>query len=186
MVAVDEGGELYLDSQVAQGILQVIHEAKETVIVVSPYLRLWDDAKKAIRAAKKRRVNVTLILREDDEERQAGRLDIEWLKSNKVDCVRVPNLHAKIYLNEDTVLLSSMNLTNSSLENCEVAYKVTDAFSQNRIRQRVENLMANFSSSKTFCARCGKANRLRSHSTAQDLPLCLTCYEEWKKANDLK
>ncbi len=185
-MVVDEGGELYLDGQVAPGILQIIHEAKETVIVVSPYLRLWDDAKKAIRAAKKRKVNVTLILREDEAERQTVSLDIDWLDSNKVNYIRVPNLHAKIYLNEDSVLLSSMNLTNSSLENCEVAYKITDAFSQNRIRQRVENLMANNSSSKTFCARCGKTNRPRNHSTVSDLPLCLTCYEEWKRANGLQ
>ena len=182
---VDEGGEVYLDDQVAQGILQVIHEAKESVILVSPFLKLWDDAKKAIRAARKRKVAVSFILREDEADKLSGHPDVSWLRSNKVACVTVPNLHAKVYINEDTVLLSSMNLTDYSIGNCEVAYRVTDAFSQNRIRQRVENLMADSSSVTTFCARCGKPNRLRSYSAAQDLPLCRTCYEEWKRANGL-
>ena len=182
---VDEGGEVYLDTQVAPGILQIIHEAKESVIVVSPYLRLWDEAKKAIRAARKRRVDVKFILREDEADKLSGHPDVNWLRSNKVDCVTVPNLHAKMYINEDTILLSSMNLTDYSIGNCEVAYRVTDAFSQNRIRQRVENLITDSSSAKTFCARCGKSNRLRNHSAVQDLPLCLTCYEEWKRANGL-
>ena len=92
---VDEGGEVYLDAQVAPGILQIIHEAKESVIVVSPYLRLWDEAKKAIRAARKRRVDVKFILREDEADKLSGHPDVNWLRSNKVDCVTVPNLARK-------------------------------------------------------------------------------------------
>ena len=193
-MAVDAGniGDILGGKEVANAILSVIREARKQLFVVSPYLDIceWDEAKAAIEVAKAQSssTSIRFIVCKDDQGTRTKQ-SIKWLKGRDIPVVEVEKLHAKIYINENSILSCSMNLTQSSLKNHEVAHQVMDETSKNRMRQQVRNLMTSNPKEMTVCARCGSLNRPRNRSAgqtpAENLPLCYACYLEWKKTNDL-
>ena len=67
--------------------------------------------------------------------------DIEWLQELGVKVHAVENLHAKIYLNESSVLVTSMNLLESSSKNSmEICISVNDQEAQKEVRGYVSSL----------------------------------------------
>ena len=123
---------------VSSAVTQLIREAKESVVLVSPYNSFWDHLRDAIRLAIKRHVQVTVIYREGEKEND----DITWLKKEGATVYVVDRLHAKLYLNEASVLLTSMNLHQSSREKSrEVGIHVDDADAQRELRSYVNELI---------------------------------------------
>ncbi|MSQ13007.1 MAG: hypothetical protein EXR47_02470 [Dehalococcoidia bacterium] len=191
---------VFVDQDVVGQILGVIDGAKQYVVIVSPYLDMWQHAQNAIGRAVKRGVDVRMFLRND---RDKPPLDqIRWLFSNKVKVFAVQRLHAKIYMNEQTVLISSMNFTESSAMNSlEIAYLVGDPEHAKRVREYVKG---NITSSAVqvpttseippsveqanpigrapvnvavgFCIRCKR--NLYFEPTK---PLCDDCYDSWAR-----
>lgn len=172
MGVVVEARDLFqCDEDVAEAILDVIRTAKKEITIVSPYLKLWDEAKRAIQDARRRNVEISFILRY--EKKLLHNQDLDWLEDNGIDWDAFPNLHAKIYLNEDTVLLSSMNLYEySARRNFEVCYAVPDATSKRAIREYVDT----FKEPAAFCIRCGTDIELNPFK-----PLCEDDYRSWKR-----
>ncbi|MBM3946085.1 MAG: phosphatidylserine/phosphatidylglycerophosphate/cardiolipin synthase family protein [SAR202 cluster bacterium] len=127
---------VFVDSEVSTQILGVINEARQYVVIVSPYLRMWGHARRAVEQALRRGVRVSMYLRDDQDKPPLDQ--IQWLVSNGVSVFAVQGLHAKVYMNEQTVLLSSMNFTESSaLNSLEIAYLVRDSEHAQRIREYV-------------------------------------------------
>lgn len=102
------------DDAVAQTALALIREANEYVVLVSPYNAFWTHLKNEITFAIERKVRVTAIYNPNGYSRGDGN---EWLMGTGATVYRLPNLHAKLYLNESAALLSSMNLTERSSRN---------------------------------------------------------------------
>jgi phosphatidylserine/phosphatidylglycerophosphate/cardiolipin synthase-like enzyme len=102
----------FVDEEVASEVLAIVREAEKYVVVVTPYLDLWGHAQDAFRLAVKKGTKVTVILRHDPEKLKGD--DVGWLVSNGIKVQAREYLHAKIYLNEHSVLVSSMNLTEFS------------------------------------------------------------------------
>lgn len=102
------------DDEIAPAVLRIIREAKEFVVLVSPFNAFWTHLKNEIQIAIQRKVRVTLIYQAESYARGDG---TEWLLAQGGTVYRHPNLHAKIYLNESSAMLSSMNLTQGSSKN---------------------------------------------------------------------
>ncbi len=102
------------DDEIAPAVLRIIREAKEFVVLVSPFNAFWTHLKNEIQIAIQRKVRVTLIYQAESYARGDG---TEWLLAQGGTVFRHPNLHAKIYLNESSAMLSSMNLTQGSSKN---------------------------------------------------------------------
>ena len=140
-----EAKRVHFDDEVREAILRVIDDAEEYVIFVSPYVNLWDDVTGAIKRARARHVDVSLVLIDESRSRAEWKRQkfddlCQSLATQGVKPVPLPRsdeLHAKIYLSERTVLLSSMNLLASSLCNREFAYSVADREDAGRIRHYV-------------------------------------------------
>ena len=140
-----EAKRVHFDDEVREAILRVIDDAEEYVIFVSPYVNLWDDVTGAIKRARARHVDVSLVLIDESRSRAEWKRQkfddlCQSLATQGVKPVPLPRsdeLHAKIYLSEKTVLLSSMNLLESSLRNREFAYSVADREDAIRIRYYV-------------------------------------------------
>ena len=196
---VGETDTVHFDSDVATTVLRIFDDAKEYVVAVSPWLHLWGHAKNAIRKAKKRQVDIFFVIRKDDSYRDNREADLKWLREQDVRVFLVEGLHAKIYFNEETVLLSSMNLlTGSSRNSLEVACTLIDRESQGQVRHYVKQSVIGIASevsahpsasqdvgvTKTgsiqtlklqgFCLRCKKPI-----SFNESKPLCPPCYKEW-------
>ncbi len=130
---------IVIDDGVPSAVTKLIREANEHLILVSPYNSFWDHLRNEIHLAiTKRGVQVTVIYREGEKESE----DIIWLREEGATVHVVDRLHAKLYLNESSVLLTSMNLLQSSREKSkEVGIHVNDADAQKELRNYVDNLI---------------------------------------------
>lgn len=107
-------------NNVSGEILNLLDEANEKVIIVSPYCKFdkWYKLVKKLRDLQDRNIEVEFYIRdnEPDSYKQVAELGITPI------CI--PNLHAKLYLNEKYGIVTSMNLLLSSeINSLELGYK---------------------------------------------------------------
>lgn len=98
--------------QITSEILTLIHEAKEYLILVSPYVNFnnWESIKQAIQNASDRNVKIKFYTRFDNENFKSW----EQIEALGTHPKLVKNLHSKLYFNEKTGIVTSMNLLTSS------------------------------------------------------------------------
>jgi phosphatidylserine/phosphatidylglycerophosphate/cardiolipin synthase-like enzyme len=181
-----DSGSVFLDDEVLPQILQIVRNASQLVTFVTPYVRLWTHLQNAMDEAIKRGVAISFVVR-DGERNQPEELDLEWLGEHGVEVHEVPHLHAKIYLNERTVLVSSMNITATSTTNSlEFAMIVQSEDDAKRFRNYVASLTKRVNASRPLHSakerteQTGFCIRDKSEidfNTAR--PLCDRCYREW-------
>jgi len=105
-------------------ILSVVRNSKEYLYILSPYIGFEKDSshlkafKDAFRDALKRNVNISIITRGRDPQAPPKNIYIirDFLDYQN-HIFLVPYLHSKIYCNESCVLVTSLNLSISSLFN---------------------------------------------------------------------
>lgn len=100
--------QLIRPSEVTGKILSLIEDAKSELIIVSPYndFSKWDKLKRYLAEAKGRGIQISYYAREGEDQ--------SCLKTVGIDPLLIKNLHAKLYLNEQYAILSSMNLVEAS------------------------------------------------------------------------
>ena len=105
-------------------ILSIVRNSKEYLYIVSPYIGFEKDSshlkafKNAFREALKRNVNISIITRGRDPQAPPKNIYIIRDFLDYQDHIfLVPYLHSKIYCNESSVLITSLNLSISSLFN---------------------------------------------------------------------
>lgn len=191
---------VFTDQQVGSKVLDIIQEAQKSVVIVTPYIKLWGHAKRALSLAVKRGINITAILRSNGDKQND---DLIWLGGNGVKVLTADSLHAKIYLNEHTIFVTSMNLLESSMKNSlEIGIIVSDEQARKAIRDFVNNtlmrlaipvtksgisrrsadvdILSNLDKGDGYCIRCH-----REITFNVEKPLCLKCYRSWEEYSDL-
>ena len=86
---------------------ELIKNAKERLILISPYLRLNDRIKELLEDKDRLKIDIRIVYGKSDLHPD----EIKWMQ--KFDYVRVSfckNLHAKCYINESECIISSLNL----------------------------------------------------------------------------
>ncbi len=86
---------------------ELIKNAKERLILISPYLRLNDRIKELLEDKDRLKIDVRIVYGKSDLHPE----EIKW--TQKLDYVRLSfckNLHAKCYPNESEYIISSLNL----------------------------------------------------------------------------
>jgi phosphatidylserine/phosphatidylglycerophosphate/cardiolipin synthase-like enzyme len=108
-------------TKISYEIEEILDSAEKYLILVSPYLKLNQRLKVRLSDAFKKVDNVYLIYRENELKDR----ELLWLESFKnLKLFSIKNLHAKIYLNQDFALISSMNLYEySQINNHEIGVK---------------------------------------------------------------
>jgi len=98
--------------EISARILTLLDESEERVIIVSPYMKIskWYKLSNKLKRLKNRGVPVDIYVRDDP----SNTTTYEDLDELGFRYKKVPNLHCKLYLNERTGILSSMNLLLSS------------------------------------------------------------------------
>jgi sugar-specific transcriptional regulator TrmB len=107
------------DDRIRSCMLDILRDAKEEVVLISPYLALWGQLEEQIISALEREVDVTVLMRDpkDGHINRTTQDDIGWLFDQGVDVGLVECLHAKIYMNEEYLVVSSMHVTEASTKN---------------------------------------------------------------------
>lgn len=115
------------DWQISAALMEIISEARQRLTLVSPYNRHWGHLRREIVAAQQRGVDVTVYYRADEPSPVVGH--------DSFTAVPIKMLHAKIYANESTALVASMNLhETSALSSRDVGLLVRDA----RLRREID------------------------------------------------
>lgn len=190
----------FLDTTgVSYHLQQLINQAQDTLILISPYLKLNDRLRQSLEDKDRLKIDIRLIYGKNELQPE----QINWLRTlHSVRTSFCENLHAKCYLNEGEAILTSMNLYEfSQVNNHEMGVYVTraeepglyaDILNEARrlirisdeIRVTVEKVVVNESVSTTgapaaeggHCIRCGKGIALNPSA-----PYCPDCYKVWRK-----
>jgi phosphatidylserine/phosphatidylglycerophosphate/cardiolipin synthase-like enzyme len=190
---------VFVDDEIASQMIDIIQEAQQCIIITTAYLKLWQHATTALGLAVKKGVKVTVIIGRREHWKSETREDIAWLLDNGIRVMDAKYLHAKIYLNERSVFLSSMNLTEFSTKNSlDIGLVVQDAQAERQVREYVNNTLMQLAKPVSApqteprqqpvttqatprsgtgvgaCIRCGL-----SISPDTSKPLCDDCYDEW-------
>ena len=180
---------VYVDSEIVSQITSLIQEAQKEIMIVTPYLQLmdWGHVKRNIELAIKRGAKIKFLIR--DDEKVLNQEDVDWLLDQKVVVYSVERLHAKIYMNEKSILVSSMNLNQSSANNSlEIALLVRNRDDAVLVRHYVQETLMKVAvpvdlgdtepveDDEGFCLRCRAIVLLDPVR-----PLCEDCYREWSR-----
>ena len=129
--------EVFTDDQITSRVLDILRNAKKHVTLVSPYNKFWTHLRNELQRTVARDVRVDFIYRNGERSE-----DTDWLEDLGVRVHAVQNLHAKIYLNESSVLVTSMNLLESSSKNSmEICISIRDKNEQKDVREYVKTLL---------------------------------------------
>ena len=110
------------DWDIPSEILNLLEESEEYVVIVSPYISLWDNLTFSLKKSIKRKVVIKWYYREGEVKSNV----INELEKIGVKMKGIGNLHSKLYLSEKLGIVSSMNLYEySSKSNREIGL-VTD------------------------------------------------------------
>ena len=186
-------------------IEDLIKEADIRLILISPYLKLSKDFKELLTHRNNKDKITTVIFGKQelkpDEMKFLESLRFVILKFNE-------DLHAKCYINDKQMIITSLNLYEFSMANnkemgvlvdlddsndkllYDEAYKEVCYIDENseRFNFNINHTKDNVKISskaiwkingKGFCIRCGKEIKLNP-----EVPYCKDCYNEWKKYED--
>ena len=110
------------DWDIPSEILNLIEDSEEYVVIVSPYISIWDNLTFSLNKSIKRKVVIKWYYREGEVKPDV----INELEKIGVKMKGIDNLHSKLYLSEKLGVVSSMNLYEySSNSNREIGL-VTD------------------------------------------------------------
>lgn len=186
---------------------QIIKNSKEKLYLISPYVQLSPLLKGMLNQIDAKSLDLRLVYRDDIKEE-----DMAFLKSIKgIKLYSLENLHAKCYMNQDTAIVTSMNLFRYSQQNNhEMGIKInkaTDPELYNELSKEVDFLIGQSKKydkiadsvstvigftkrtitaiqdamAPGYCVRCGKEIEYNP-----DKPLCDHCYKSWAKFQDSK
>jgi len=188
---------------VSYHLQQLIDNANEKLILISPYLQFNDHLKQSLEEKDRQKtVDVRLIYGES----KLQPAENNWLKSLlSIRTSICPHLHAKCYLSEHAAIITSMNLYEySQINNNEMGIYIdktedeplyndilTDANRLIRISQEIKVTVATVpkgndeltkktikpvSGALGYCIRCKEQLKLNPM-----VPYCSKCYSSWKK-----
>lgn len=106
----------------SETVYDVLFEAKKSLMIISPFIKLDNYFKKEIFDKHKQNSELHILLafgkNEHDPSKSFKNEDLEYFKEfPNITIVYVPNLHAKYYANENEGVITSMNLYDYSFKN---------------------------------------------------------------------
>ncbi|MBK7691383.1 MAG: phospholipase D family protein [Bacteroidetes bacterium] len=101
-------------SGITAGVEELIREARERLYIISPYLKLSDNIRELLNDKEREKAEVRIIF----GKQELSPPEMSYLQNLKyVRLYFSKNLHAKCYLNERKMIISSMNLYEFSQQN---------------------------------------------------------------------
>ena len=201
--------EIIFDEKVLQSILNVINDAEKSLILVSPYNKYPLHLRDALNRAANRKVQIIAVCREGQGKDE--RSHWEWLAGIGAEVHVVERLHAKIYCNESTAIMTSMNLHESSAINSkEIGFIIRSDEQRHQISEYVTTRLIQHSkpfNSSPKQASLQQAQRPTSTPAPKakppktparglcirggeeipynpERPLCLKCFRSWNNHQD--
>ena len=115
--------EFHDTTGVSAQLTRIIKNARDRLVIISPYLRVNKQIKELLEDKDRMRINVWIIYGKNELRPEEN----NWLRSmNSTKTGYLQDLHAKCYMNEDEALVTSMNLYEySQVNNYEMGISVS-------------------------------------------------------------
>ncbi|MEZ4591744.1 MAG: phospholipase D family protein [Chloroflexota bacterium] len=186
---------------ISHHLQQLIDQANETLILISPYLKVNDRLRYSLEDRDRMKIDIRIVYGKSELQPE----QVNWLRG--LQYVRTSfceNLHAKCYLNESEAIITSMNLYEySQVNNEEMGIYVKkeddpqlydDVYQSARrlirisdeVRLSVEKVESKEDSTSEaveeskndtgYCLRCGTDIKLNPQA-----PYCYEHYRSWKR-----
>lgn len=118
---------------------ELIKSAKDRLILISPFLKLNDRIKELLEDKNRLKIDVRIVYGKSELQPE----EIEWLK--ELTFIRTSfckNLHAKCYLNEESCIVTSLNMYEfSQINNNEMGILLTRAADADVYREAYDEAM---------------------------------------------
>ncbi len=190
---------------IAAEIENIIRLANEFIYIITPYEQIDDSFLRRLRVAQNKNVTINFVMgKRNNSEIETGKLN----SLTKVSFSKLGNLHAKCYMNENTAIITSMNLYDYSIKNnFEMGIKIKKTDNEKIFREILDESKIIIDNSKkidfdnekksitvledainfddcaesSYCICCDKL--IESIST---ISLCSECSKSWRKWIDEK
>lgn len=186
---------------------EIVKKAEKELILISPYLQLSEDLVARLKDRDKHPVDITIIYRDDEELKpnQKQRLEHEIQKLQQLkhlSLARLKHLHAKCFFNEESMVITSMNMyefsekTNREMgvlirakddekvygEAVKEAQSIVHLATKDELKRPKSRSYSYKPRTKQpgYCIRCK-----RKIPYNLDYPLCNECFEVWAQYGDL-
>ncbi len=109
--------ELFKTDEIASAITRIIDESQKYCFIVTPYYNVWDQLAKSLAKAAQQQKKLVFFIRYEVDYVEGGinYKRIKVLIDYGFDVVYVKNLHAKLYMNEKEILVTSLNMYDKSV-----------------------------------------------------------------------
>jgi len=184
----------FLDTKdIISSVQQILKNAKERVILISPYIDFDSRDKILIEEKNENKIYVTIINGKKKNQLKFDTGIKNWIDSmDYVNYIFHKDLHAKCYLNEEEAVITSMNLYEASQKNDEMGILISkkyDAKAYDDLLKEVKRIIRKNKPSMTlkespkknsgFCIRCKSEIKLDPTH-----PYCKKDYQQWNKFKD--
>jgi phosphatidylserine/phosphatidylglycerophosphate/cardiolipin synthase-like enzyme len=101
--------------EVTDQIVKLIQNAKEELIIITPYLNLNARMRGALNEARSNGAKISVYYRLEERNLKKNAADIKFFTDEiGAEMVYIERLHSKLYLNENNAVMSSMNMVAGS------------------------------------------------------------------------
>jgi phosphatidylserine/phosphatidylglycerophosphate/cardiolipin synthase-like enzyme len=184
----------FLDTKdIISSVQRILKNAKERIILISPYIDFDKRDKTLIEEQNKNKVYITIINGKKKNQLKFGSDIKNWIKSmDYVKHIFHKELHAKCYLNEEEAVITSMNLYEASQKNSEMGILISkryDSEAYDDLLKEVKRIVNEDKPGMTlkespkkkhgFCIRCKSEIKLDPTH-----PYCKKDYQQWNKFKD--
>jgi phosphatidylserine/phosphatidylglycerophosphate/cardiolipin synthase-like enzyme len=184
--------EFLTTAGIINSLEQIITGARERLVLISPYLKLSPTLMQRLQDAEIGRVEITIVYGKD-ELQQAQQDQLATLTN--LSLYFLENLHAKCYMNEARMVITSMNMYDFSENNREMGVLVTsdEPVYQDAARE-VDSIIQAVERRPAVIAKAGAQLKARAAATrtggscircSREIPrnvarpLCRSCYDTW-------
>jgi hypothetical protein len=161
-------------------IESIVSKTKSKLVLISPFIKVPESLLKRLKYVDEKGVRIVVVCRKKDLKDEV-RSDLKQLKN--LELRFDANLHAKCFYNEESMVITSLNLQESQLNNREMGVLLSltddpDVFNEARAEAEfiVNNAEKDRQDESGHCIRC-KTDILYN----EDEPYCPSCYLVWKK-----
>lgn len=133
------GDFVFEDDRIGQAIIDGVSGAKQEIVIISPYVKIWNNLERELIAARGKGVSTSLYFRTGKE----SEIDLGSVARCFERAGTIETLHAKIYRFDDEYLISSMNLYDFSQSSSrEIAIRVVDRHAKFDVKAYLDTLLA--------------------------------------------
>lgn len=132
-------------AEISGKIMTLIDQAKEELIIVSPYNKVtdWDKLIKRLDRARERGVGITWYIR------SGVKNNARQIRSLGIEPIEVDNLHAKLYMNENDAVVTSMNLSEySDTSSIDIGYFIDEKDEYSNLTRFIGDHLASYNQLK--------------------------------------